>query len=68
MDHPLSLSIVRGHPTPEELAALTAVLLARLRAATPDTPPEDAPARAPWTPTRPRRRPPVAWSRAQARP
>ncbi|MFF9406841.1 acyl-CoA carboxylase epsilon subunit [Streptomyces anandii] len=64
MDHPLSLSIVRGHPTPEELAALTAVLLARLRR----PPTEDGPARAPWSPTRPGRRPPVAWSRAQARP
>ncbi|MER6128491.1 acyl-CoA carboxylase subunit epsilon [Streptomyces sp. NPDC001795] len=72
MESPLSLAIVRGHPTPEELAAVTAVLLARLRhTAGHDGAPDettgafDEPAgRARWGAGRPRPRPPVGWSRA----
>lgn len=64
MDAPLSLAIVRGRPTPEELAAVTAVLLARLRsAAGQDGAEEETPRRAGWGGGRPRRRPPVGWSR-----
>ncbi|MET9912344.1 acyl-CoA carboxylase subunit epsilon [Streptomyces sp. NPDC006476] len=71
MDAPFSLAIVRGHPTAEELAAVTAVLLARLRAAAgqegePDGADGvfDEPARkAGWGGGRPRPRPPVGWSR-----
>lgn len=68
METPFSLAIVRGHPTPEELAALTAVLLARLRGTagqdTTDGVFDEPPARADWRAggRRPRRRPPVAWS------
>jgi hypothetical protein len=75
MEAPLSLAIVRGRPTAEELAAVTAVLLARLRsAAGQDGAPEGAPdgaagvfdepaRKAGWAGGRPRRRPPVGWSR-----
>ncbi|MGW0631097.1 acyl-CoA carboxylase subunit epsilon [Streptomyces sp. NPDC002758] len=71
MEAPLSLAIVRGRPTAEELAAVTAVLLARLRsAAGQDGAPDgaagvfDEPARkAGWGGGRPRHRPPVGWSR-----
>jgi hypothetical protein len=72
METPLSLAIVRGRPTAEELAAVTAVLLARLRsAAGEDGAPDGAagasqepPPRAGWGSGRPRPRPPVGWSRA----
>ncbi|MET7456640.1 acyl-CoA carboxylase subunit epsilon [Streptomyces sp. NPDC005574] len=72
METPLSLAIVRGRPTAEELAAVTAVLLARLRSAAGEdgTPggaagmPADSPARAGWGSGGPRPRPPVGWSRA----
>ncbi|MEW2248532.1 MULTISPECIES: acyl-CoA carboxylase subunit epsilon [unclassified Streptomyces] len=79
MESPLSLAIVRGRPTAEELAAVTAVLLARLRetagrdgAADGAGGPADGaagvfdePARkAGWGGGRPRRRPPVGWSRS----
>ncbi|MFJ1974874.1 acyl-CoA carboxylase subunit epsilon [Streptomyces sp. NPDC087903] len=72
MEAPLSLAIVRGRPTAEELAAVTAVLLARLRsAAGQDGAPDGAagvfdepPLRAGWSRRRPRPRPPVGWSRS----
>jgi hypothetical protein len=71
MEAPFSLAIVRGQPTAEELAAVTAVLLARLRAAAgQEGEPDgvdgvfDEPVRkAGWGGGRPRRRPPVGWSR-----
>lgn len=40
---PPALRVVRGDPAPDELAALTAVLLARGGAAPPDGPPDTAP-------------------------
>lgn len=72
MEAPFSLVVVRGRPTAEELAAVTAVLLARLRvAAGQEGEPDgvdgvfDEPARkAGWGGGRPRRRPPVGWSRS----
>lgn len=63
------LQVVRGDPTPEEIAALVAVLTARARAAA-EPPPGDR--RSPWSdPARRLRRPlshgPGAW-RTSARP
>ncbi|GAA3368963.1 hypothetical protein GCM10020367_09430 [Streptomyces sannanensis] len=68
MDEPTqtqpSFVVVRGRPDPDELAAVTAVLLARLRALGAAAEPDDAagrPLRAPWaTPRRPRPR--VGWT------
>lgn len=71
MEADVSFAIVRGRPTAEELAAVTAVLLARLRSAAGQEGAVEeeggsfgaAPRRAGWGGGRPRRRPPVGWSR-----
>ncbi|MEU8618742.1 acyl-CoA carboxylase epsilon subunit [Streptomyces sp. NPDC048623] len=58
--------VVRGRPDPVELAALTAVLLARLRAAAAAEESQDpaaGAARAPWGAAR-RVRPRVGWTAA----
>ncbi|WP_095757308.1 acyl-CoA carboxylase epsilon subunit [Streptomyces xinghaiensis] len=57
------LTVVRGRPDEAELAAVTAVLLARLRGARgPDAEPPPPPPRAGWGPGSDRFRPPVTWS------
>ena len=54
--------VVRGNPTPEELAALAGVLLLALRPAAAEPP---APARVQWDRPGPDYRSPLAWA-AQA--
>ncbi|MZD07805.1 acyl-CoA carboxylase subunit epsilon [Streptomyces sp. SID5785] len=66
MDSPVSLVIVRGRPTAEEVAAVTAVLLARLQVSADQAALGDAggggAARAGWGAGPSRRRSPVGWS------